>query len=168
MCATIPFPKTLDIPELDFLAFTACNNAPKGWIQKPTFYLLKNDMLQDYGTYDGYDLQIIQRKCHSCDGKGNYWTGEACYRCRAGIYETMLVALKRYVLNDVLFHRPVGRVDARGHLDGAQMQFRTTIHGLVTHTPADGYNADNCLDFLLCRYAPDKMRHKLTAEDLPF
>lgn len=67
----------------------ACGRIAKYWKYRKLFYALKDCILKNYGQFDGYDLQIWTR-----DG----WDGETeSQHCHI---------LKRYLLNDHLFHEP--------------------------------------------------------------
>ena len=109
----IEFADLQDISEIDFKAFNICNSA-NSWIYKQQFYTLKNSILETYGHENGYDLQVIKKICHSCDGTGKFTSDwkvtEQCWNCDNGVYKTKKVVLKRYILNGDLFHVPIGEV----------------------------------------------------------
>lgn len=117
------FDKEVVMPTALFHCFKACNQAPRTWVHKQAFYQFKNEYLQKHATFNDYDLQRVEIKCTSCDGKGNYsryvWAmddyyHDKCWHCNKGVYAVYYVALKRWILNGHLFHQPMGRVNENG------------------------------------------------------
>jgi len=141
-----------DIPASQFYAFKACNNGGSYWY-KQDFYKLKNQLLDLFGHEDGYDLQVIVKRCHSCSGTGMYWQDEECFKCGGtGIYAIKNVVLERYKLNGELFHRPLGELtyckteiivfdgyDTHGYTKFKRVPFNglftDTIQGIIKHKP---------------------------------
>ena len=108
----IHFEQKLDIPKSHFHAFLVCNSAA-GWHRKGLFYELKTKLLKQFGHDADYDLQIIKKICNTCNGTGVFkcsWKlPETCWSCHGfKIYQTKEVILKRYILNESLFHEPIG------------------------------------------------------------
>lgn len=133
--------------------FQAFKIANTGWyLGKPIFYKLKEKLLQLYGDYVGYDVQFIKKKCDTCGGTGNflYWK-KNCYgftdgydRCNdcggSGVYEVKKYYLKRFVLNDEIFHIPTYQAPKFGD------RINATIKGKIKH---DVYTPDECYKALL-------------------
>lgn len=152
----IPFKENEDIPKAHFHAFIVCNSAG-AWKHKQSFYTLKSEILKKHGHESNYDLQIIKKPCHSCDGKGVYkcdWKlPEACWSCGGdGVYQTKKVVLRRYLLNGAIFHEPVGELVGstlkvfNGYEDNYYQTFKYEpfngkivgeISGLIKHEPME-------------------------------
>lgn len=169
MCE-IPFPVTEDIAPLLFNYFIACNRASKSWTYKQDFYTLKNLILDKHGRFDGYDLQIIEKRCWSCNGTGeycNYYSyqssngKEECWKCDGtGVYEKKAIALMRYVLNDQLFHRPFGAVkpgQAYFTYQELKVQYHNTIKGIIEHVPVPDIDLQLAFVQLLAAYHPQRL-----------
>lgn len=138
-----------DIPLKHLRLFMVCNSKPFAGQQQ--FYTLKKKMLEKYGHADGYDLQIVKKKCWSCAGTGIYDKQEdiACYKCcGTGIYDTRYYILKRYILNGNLFYVPVDDINA---VSKYKAKCKNTIEGLVTHKDVPG-NPLFCYGVLLYIY----------------
>lgn len=140
------FEPEITIPHSDLRLLVACNNAPSNWLYKKAFYQLKNVILEKYAEANGHDLQVIKVKCHSCDGTGWYYSNTECHNCYKGLYDTVHIALKRYILNGLLFYKPMGKVHretGKLYIHGTYMTFgepltfTQTIQGLVTHDIPD-------------------------------
>lgn len=89
--------------------FAICNSGayPE---RKEYFYPVKTKLLKKHGIADGYDLQVIQQPCWTCDGTGfdEWHDGEQCEDCDGtGIYRTDKIVLARYKLGGRLYHSPV-------------------------------------------------------------
>ena len=94
-------------------------------LRKSTFYAFKDRLLQKYGTFDGYDKQILIKKCFGCGGTGKYdpcrgcdyfgpcdlcnrLKNQPCRRCNeTGIFEQRTIWLARYLIGGRTFHMPV-------------------------------------------------------------
>ncbi len=111
----IPFKENADIPEAHFYAFRVCNSAGS-WLYRQSFYQLKNDILEKYGHEADYDLQTIKKRCYTCNGTGKIYMENRCPNCINGVYSTKKVVLKRYVLNNAIFHKPMGELVFEGNL----------------------------------------------------
>lgn len=178
----IPFKENADIPESHLYAFRVCNSAG-AWVYRYAFYQLKNTILEKYGHEADYDLQHIEKKCHSCDGKGNHPRGQ-CYRCNSGVYQRKKVVLKRWILNGCVFHKPVGELDSgklkifngyyESEYSGCEYpsfkyeQFNgriiNEIRGIIKHEPMP-LSATWAFYYLLWNYDRDKF-HKCIAQDV--
>ena len=106
---------------------------------KQSFYKhIKHQVLEVYGIDDGFDLQVIKKTCYSCDGTGIFkhyhWEHEerflirkeGCYNCLNGVYMTKEILLKRYLLNDHLYHVPVDMIRPMPVI-------RESVKGLINH-----------------------------------
>ena len=160
----IPYKDNSDIPAIDFYFFKVCNSVPRFHNLRHSIYELKNKILNKYGVNNGsYDLQIIKRKCHNCNGTGKRWNGEDCFRCSNGVYRIDYVALKRYTLNGELFHNPLDNVSSTGVLtifengkvEKRQLYFANTIHGLI-EKPKPKISIEFAYLWLLYSYDVDK------------
>lgn len=131
----------MEFPEKDLNLLLACNGAQNWSYKKPTFYNLKSTILKKYGSFDEYDIQILKKQCFKCNGKG-------CVECDKGIYSVTKIALQRYLLNEYVFHIPVGRVLENGYIDlftysenkilklkENHIVYRNNIQGLIVHKP---------------------------------
>lgn len=88
-----------------------CNASAPNSIFKDGMYSLKSEIIRKYGKDDGFDLQIINKECWSCDGTGTFKSSwkmpETCWSCMgSGLYATHRIMLKRFVLNGQVFHEP--------------------------------------------------------------
>lgn len=94
-----------DIPEKHLQLMLVCNS--NKFLYQQAFYKLKHKILSKHGKVDGYDLQIVKRKCNACNGTGIYDKADniECNRCNSGIYSTSQYILKRYFSNGCSFLR---------------------------------------------------------------
>lgn len=182
---TLPFQQKEDLPEEDFLLFSQLNSSPRYWqndwphlsydSDKDAFYELKDIILNGFGRTDGYDLQVIKRTCRHCDGTGRhcYWIkhlAERCWQCGGtGIYEKVQVALRRYILNEHLFHKPMGRISGGCFHAGEstiQLDFHEVIKGIVEHKPTPGVNYMEAFEKLCRKYSmPTWEKYDPTKQD---
>lgn len=116
-------------------------NAAANHQYKQAFYKLKHAILEKHGHVDGYDKQTIVHKCWTCKGTGK-WNGQTCNRCFNGIYRVNIYILKRYRMNDHIFHVPV---------EERPVKFKNEIEGLVQHKAFPG-NFIFCYATLLWLY----------------
>lgn len=150
-------PAQLDVPE------KVCNrlflaNAGNYYPKQDHFYPLKNYILFLYGHEDGFDIQTLKRKCHTCKGTGNflYWKHddfEMCWNCTNGIYKTGSIALRRFLLNDHVFHVPDRWLDvSKIH----SIHIKNHIHELIKHPAVDTHTAFRCFISLYYHYYREK------------
>lgn len=123
-------------PELHLRLMIICNNGNEHQFNKQHFYVMKHALLEQFGTKDGYDVQVIIKKCYSCkDGIYNHWEDEeyheVCWNCNgSGIYSNTIWKLNRFKINDYLFHVPDGRLhDLKG------LKYKNEIIGVIKHSP---------------------------------
>jgi len=104
------------------------------------FYQYKTNILEKFGTHDGFDLQIIpEKECFSCNGTGWYCYDIPCYNCDKGVYlPQKYIVLKRYDICGKSFHVPQSFFY---HLP-THVEFKDTINGLVKHEKSE--HADSC------------------------
>lgn len=148
----LPFPN-LFVPEKHRLWFRMAN-AGQYAFKRDWFYPFKTRFLVKHAIPDGYDLQIIERLCHSCFGTG-IWTSEytgredICWRCTKGVYDLAHIRLTRWDLCGEIFHCPDGRILS------SQTGHRNVFHGLIKHaqTVPDSH-AFRAFLRLLLRYEP--------------
>lgn len=176
------FPLTItnDIPPGHLYAFKVCNSAGAWWCQR-AFYALKNQLLEKYGHPADYDLQIIKKQCYACGGTGRF-RDMRCNRCDNGIYQIRKVVLKRFILNNQLFHKPVGNLMETTPAKIAVIEHKydefecdyyptykylpldgpiiNTIGGLIKHTPY-GLNATWAYYYLLWHYNRESFHHRI-------
>jgi hypothetical protein len=130
---------------------------------KAEFYAnIKGLVLNIHGVFDGYDLQIIEKACWSCDGTGIYKMYQYknnkrylldkrdCYHCINGIYHTRRQPLERYLLNGVIYHIPVSPI--REGLPWTPQPIHNEIKGLIIHEPVDGDAALRAFLILCWKY----------------
>lgn len=103
----ILFEPEVTLPVSDKLLFDVCNNASNSWQLKQDFFKLKAEMLERYATKAGIARQKIKKECYTCDGTGYYHTGDSCYNCTKGIYQTRTYYLQRWVMNGDLYFVPL-------------------------------------------------------------
>ena len=125
---------------------------------KQSFYSdIKNPVLEKYAEFIGYEMQVIEYPCNSCDGDGkfkhyHYEDGrryliktEPCWHCTNGIYQIRKFTLKKYVLNGVIYHIP-------GDFNPYVRHLSTVIKGRIEHEPVDSSEALNAYLILLWWY----------------
>jgi hypothetical protein len=143
------FPEVQHIPQwlADYFRKANAGDYP----EKKAFYSrLKPLILKTFAEFAGYDLQIIEKKCHTCDGTGQwgYWRhdgGDTCWSCNGeGIYETKAISLERYLLNGVIYHIPCYELKAEPH--------KNRITGHIKHEPVNGIDAHRAYIILLWKY----------------
>jgi hypothetical protein len=110
------FIESQDIPAAHFYAFKVCN-AMSNNHRKQQFYRLKNSILAKYAHPNDYDIQHVEKKCHTCYGSGMYWKDDICRNCNGtGIWANKKVVLQRYILNGQVFHQPKGELTYNGDI----------------------------------------------------
>lgn len=124
------------------------------------FYPFKTNFLRQHALPDGFDIQIIVKKCWCGDGiwRGNdydvperFW--ERCHKCGGtGIYLKKKIMLIRWVLNGSVFHEPAT------WFEGNKVQPHETIEGLVKHAPVDSKAARRAMERLFLRYDPERLK----------
>ncbi len=83
---------------------------------RDNIHLLKNQLLRLFCQKLPYTArtQIQKRYCYSCDGTGEYWTGEECYHCGGtGVYSTNRLYLFTFDVDGRKYswHQPESLVD---------------------------------------------------------
>lgn len=125
------------------------------------FYPFKDRFLRRFGMFDGYDLQTIQQHCWTCEGSGEYMTGDDCRKCcGSGVYRTVEVWLERWDLSGTIYHRPV---DPIPHWQ-REGQVRGEIEGRIQHAPVTAIAARRSFYRLLLRHEPVNFYHQVCAE----
>jgi len=122
---------------------------------KEWFYKFKKTFLEKYAEQDNYDLQTIEKECWTCEGSGIHWSGNHCYKCLNGIYETRKYFLKRYILNSsALFHIPQypGAVEFKSVMSNTTPIIVNQISGIITHSSVDNKAAQRAFIYLLLKY----------------
>ena len=103
---------------MNSLLFEHFKRADEGsYLGKAEFYRIKKIVLISEGVVDGYDIQIAEKKCPRCFGRGYqlvqgvkakkkiHFTKVECIECNStGISANKEWYLLRYLLNDGLFH----------------------------------------------------------------
>lgn len=172
----------IEFPEKDLNLFLACNGA-QNWSHKPRFYNLKTTILNKHGSFDEYDIQFLKKKCTTCNGTGvfihyNSKESEECHHCNKGIYSEHKIALKRFLLNEYVFHIPVGKVLENGDIElfsynenkdtlklrEHRIVYRNNIQGLVVHKPSVPNIHFTFAFFVLC-YKYDKSQFYFELEN---
>lgn len=130
---------------------------------KQSFYSdVKPVILEKFAIFDGYDQQIIKKQCWSCNGTGIYthttyhYPGgnktertEPCYSCIKGIYSTREFFLKRYILNEMVYHIPCDFAPLVGPI-------KNKVHGIIKHEAVDSQKAYRAYIILLFLYNKTK------------
>lgn len=122
------------------------------------FYPFKSRFLHAHALPDGFDVQVIVKKCWCGDGiyRGvdDHWPREfwqMCNRCGgSGVHRKDRVYLQRWLLGGRLYHKPVNRCEMTCEPDDV----RNTITGLIKHEPVNEKRARRALLCLLLRYEP--------------
>lgn len=136
-----------ELTHKDLLWFRLANsNAPSG------FYEFKKRFLTRFATFDGFDLQTIEKECWTCGGSGEFLRGEICHSCGGhGIHHTNEHWLERWNLCGAVYHVPYFCAPPhwlRG--DSPKNEFR----GRIQHDPVDAAVARRCYFRLLLRHEP--------------
>jgi len=120
-----------EFTDTDFKRFQLCNSA-NFWL-KQEFYAFKFSFLEANAKTDGYDKQVIEKKCYSCEGTGIFrcsWKpAEHCWSCLNGIYQTRVYILRRYLFKGVIYHVPTTNQER----DLPEGEVKNIITGRVTH-----------------------------------
>lgn len=137
------------------------------YLHKQSFYnVVKPHVLKIFGQFAGFDLQIIEKKCWSCNGTGvfkhyNYEFSqrylikeEPCWHCKNGIYETKRIPLERYILNGKIYHIPT---------DNPGITYTNEIKGVIVHEQVDSDKALRAYIILLWIYNKPEFYNYLTA-----
>ncbi len=133
---------------------------------KQSFYSnVKSVILEKFGIFDGYDQQIIKKQCWSCNGTGIYThttyhypegnktqRKEPCYSCIKGIYSTRQFFLKRYLLNEKLYHIPC---DFEPIIVTPDL-IKNSIDGIIKHETVDSQKSHRAYIILLFLYNKTK------------
>lgn len=128
----------------------ANSNPPSG------FYAFKERFLKRFATFDGFDLQKIERECHSCGATGFYEKGRICHRCDgSGVYDIVEHWLARYQFGDAIYHKPMDHADVY-HLKGAWKypEPKAIIEGRIKHSDVAIKVSSRAFDRLLLRHEP--------------
>lgn len=134
-----------------------------------TWYATKDLILDQYGTGDGCDMQVLKPlECWSCKDDITLMGGHRCNACNgSGEYAPeRYVRLLRRRIGRYVFHKPGSYATSIGLQYWAkQWQARSVIHGLIVHpqTPrskALGYHCRTVLELLFDtrRFAPHFLR----------
>lgn len=146
------FPIEKTVSDKDIKRFVLANSG--NYTSKNLFYLFKGNFLRKYGKENGFDLQVIEKKCWACSGtamysfygdNGRVYRKEPCYKCLNGVYYIKNIILKRYVINDSLFHIPVEQ-------SCLPQPIINTIYGLVVHKEVDNKKALAACVYLLAKH----------------
>jgi hypothetical protein len=134
---------------------------------KQDFYTeIKPVVLKNFARFDGFDLQIIVKKCNSCDGTGifkHYYyeyghryllKKEPCYHCYDGIYMTKKVYLARWILNGKIYHLPYVNVSN-------DTPIKNEIKGFIKHNPVDSEKVLRAFIILLWQYNKGGFYHHI-------
>ena len=74
-----------------------------------SFYVFKEAILRKRGTFDGHDMQEIEKECWGSYYQ-DYCHGKGCRKCGGtGIYDRFWVRLERWKYGRYTFHIPAGR-----------------------------------------------------------
>lgn len=102
------FEPAIQVPNDVVVWLRVCDAVARTWEFRDEYYKVKQSILFSYAADAGYDLQTINKRCHTCGGTGIYnkATGESCWVCLNGVYQSVNVLLQRWVLNGELFYIP--------------------------------------------------------------
>jgi hypothetical protein len=133
--------QSIDISPGTAALFQACNSA-KNWWLKSEFYKFKKEFLAIYGNENDYDVQIIRKPCYDCEGTGLFHHykrrgRETCWSCRGtGIFSLKHVLLKRFILNDNIYHEPIAEIE--GTMLKKYEAYDTNGYPAVSYTKFEG------------------------------
>ena len=157
------FPATNHIPQWLADYFHKANAGQ--YAGKHDFYINVKPLILEHGEFIGYDLQIINKPCHSCDGTGVYkkygrnghvYDRDSCWNCNGtGIYEIKKISLKRYLLNGKIYHVPCYEIRSEPH--------KNEIKGYVVHDQVDSDEAFRAYLILLWKYNRNWFYYKIKA-----
>lgn len=105
-------------------------------VKSSYFYKIKNNVIQKYGIYTGYDIQHLEgKRCYSCSGSGiyhGYRGSDMCYNCcGTGLYrDDRLVCLKKYSFGKYEFHQPINSIAVKP--DNSKIK-HAAIKGYIVH-----------------------------------
>lgn len=141
------------------------------------FYNIKDILLKNYGTLDGYDIQHIKgKKCNSCGGRGQHprhsnrppykiYDWADCYHCWGGWYRLpKWICLQRIKFGGYNFHKPLKRHECvknpftKEDL-GWEVTDRPVIEGYIEHN--DHWVGEWAIIILLAMYGEAKMAREL-------
>ena len=148
-------------------AFIACNSAPKDWPYKQAFYkLVKEEILHEFGYMAGYDLQVIDHACRRCHN-GITSRSRRCMDCDGqGIYSKSKFVLERWILGDLLFHKPINNAFIPEY-----GLFNNVIHGIINHKHDMQAPVNDLYELLMFIYhykTIDECLEAIRNSDLPF
>lgn len=132
-------------------------NAAPDYFLKRDFYAFKRRFLARHATPDGYDLQIIQPTCWTCDGTGTFCQDMECRRCAGtGVYgREREIILCRFDLVGRVYHIPT----EPGEIDPDDVPIKNEIEGLVKHTGIPDGSGRRSYFRLLLRHEPMHFYH---------
>src|SRR4051812_16726157 len=118
-----------ELTSKDIHWFRLANSAPPRG-----FYSFKDPFLKRFAAPAGYDLQIIERECWTCSGSGSFDGRDRCHRCGGdGVYRRDEIYLKRFLLADAVYHKPVDNGVVCHENDYRYPKPFNTIEGRIKH-----------------------------------
>lgn len=128
------------------------------YVGKQSFYTnIKPVVLRTFGQFAGYDLQIIEKKCWTCNGTGVFKhyhhefgqryliKKEQCWNCNNGIYQTKHISLARFILNGKVYHMPAENYTSA-------ISYSNEIRGIIQHEQVDPKEAMRAYIILLWKF----------------
>lgn len=136
-----------ELTAMDLIWFRLANSrAPQG------FYPFKARFLKRFAAQDGWDLQIIEKECWTCEGSGQYAKGESCRSCGGdGIHHTNEHWLQRWILPGAVYHVP--EFCSPPHWQRGDSP-KNEFHGRIVHEPVPEAAARRAYWRLLLRHEP--------------
>lgn len=98
------------------------------------WYPIKDTLCWAFALDDGYDVQEIHAECWHCVNGIDY-TGNECYSCNAGVHHITRTALRRFVIEGFVFHRPLWRIESKEEFIELSREAKTVIRHRITHRP---------------------------------
>lgn len=127
------------------------------------FYDFKDRFLRRFATLVGYDEQVIEKECWTCDGSGRVYN-EPCRSCDAsGVHHSNTHYLLRYEICGRIYHKPVpffGDVPENMRRAGPISE----IEGRIKHGDVPSQVANRAFFRLLIRHEPTTY-YKLVVEN---
>jgi hypothetical protein len=139
------------------------NLANRGAHRRTDFYMLKDRLLKQHGTFLCTDVQHVKKLCWTCQGSG-YADGQLCWHCRDGVYDEFWTLLDKYGIGGYTFHLPrnkLGYDPRQGELfeEDAISVYGEAIEGYITHDKPKYHLGEEAFWWLMWWFEPEYFMH---------